>query len=97
MFQRQRGLAMANIDYSYDNWDEYTRRQYQAKLPERNLYGDEEEPQKFRSFDIFTKIRVLHQLTVWTFWNPDRMRQVMPEQKEIEQLDWVYMPRFWGI
>lgn len=75
---------------SFEIWDEYTRRQYQAKAPDRNPYGDEEEPKKFRHFDIFTKVRILHQLTVWTLWNPDRLRQAMPEhQKEADQTEWV--------
>jgi hypothetical protein len=38
-------------------FDEYTRRQYVTKAPERNPYGIEEEPAKFMEFDIFTKVR----------------------------------------
>jgi hypothetical protein len=38
-------------------FDEYTRRQYVAKAPERNPYGIEEEPAKFMEFDTFTKVR----------------------------------------
>jgi hypothetical protein len=75
---------------SYDIWDEYTRRQYLSKAPHHNPYGDDEEPKRFRQFDIFTKIRVLHQLTVWTFWNPDRLREKMPEHpRESDQTEWV--------
>lgn len=69
-------------------WDEYTRRQYLSKAPTQNPYGDEEEPKKFREFDIFQKIRVLHQLSVWTFWNPDRMREKMPVG-DTDQTEWV--------
>ncbi|KAK5266492.1 hypothetical protein LTR96_008339 [Exophiala xenobiotica] len=73
----------------YNIWDEYTRRQYIAKAPNLNPYGEEETPRRFRDFDIFTKIRVLHQLTVWTFWNPDRIRERMPEHpREVDQLEW---------
>lgn len=39
-------------------FDEYTRRQYVAKAPERNPYGTEEEPAKFTDFDAFTKVRI---------------------------------------
>lgn len=75
---------------SFDIWDEYTRRQYQAKAPHLNPYGEEEQPRKFRDFDIFQKIRVLHQLTVWTFWNPDRLRERMADHPhEAQQLEWV--------
>ncbi|KIW95066.1 uncharacterized protein Z519_03648 [Cladophialophora bantiana CBS 173.52] len=74
---------------NYDIWDEYTRRQYLAKAPRLNPYGNEEEPKRFRDFDIFTKIRILHQLTIWTFWNPDRIREKMTEQpREIDQTEW---------
>lgn len=74
---------------SFENWDEYARRQYIAKAPHSNPYGTEEQPRAFRKFDVFTKIRVLHQMTVWTFWNPDRIRERMPEQKDAEQTSWV--------
>ena len=78
------------MGFSYDIWDEYTRRQYVAKAPHLNPYGEEEQPKRFREFDIIQKIRVLHQLTVWTFWNPDRVRERMPDhQREVEQLEWV--------
>lgn len=40
-------------------FDEYTRRQYVAKAPERNPFGTEEEPAKFAEFDIFTKVTLL--------------------------------------
>ncbi|CAG7973452.1 unnamed protein product [Penicillium salamii] len=74
---------------TFDNFDEYTRRQYNAKAPKRpNPFGYEEEPNRFLDFDVFTKIRVLHQLTVWTFWNADRIRDKMPEKKESEQTEW---------
>ncbi|OQU98480.1 hypothetical protein CLAIMM_04265 [Cladophialophora immunda] len=74
---------------NYDIWDEYTRRQYLAKAPHLNPYGDAEEPKRFRDFDIFTKIRILHQLTIWTFWNPDRIREKMTEHpREVDQTEW---------
>lgn len=46
-------------------------------------------PLRFLDFDIFTKLSVLQQLSVWTFWNPDRIREKMPEKKDSEQLEWV--------
>lgn len=70
-------------------FDEYTRRQYVAKAPSRNLYGTDETPNKFAEFDVFTKIRVLFQLSQWTLLNPDRMRERMPEAKDTEQTQWV--------
>ena len=85
----QRWQASRLIYFRLENWDEYARRQYIAKAPHLNPYGMEEQPSRFREFDITQKIRVLHQLTVWTFWNPDRLRERMPEQKESDQTLWV--------
>ncbi|PGG95142.1 hypothetical protein AJ79_10230 [Helicocarpus griseus UAMH5409] len=87
------GLALLKFVSSHrgltsENFEEYTRRQYLAKAPSRNPFGDAEEPIKFHDLDIFQRIRVLQQLTVWTFWNPDRMRERLPEQKETEQVQW---------
>ena len=70
-------------------FDEYTRRQYVAKAPGRNPYGIEETPNRFSDFSIFTKLRVLFQLSQWTLINADRMRERMPETKDTEQTQWV--------
>ena len=70
-------------------FDEYTRRQYLAKAPQRNPFGEEEEPKRFVDFDVFLKLKVLVQLSQWTLLNPDRMRERMPEVKENEQTLWV--------
>jgi len=43
-------------------FDEYTRRQYVAKAPDRNPFGVEEEPAKFNEFDVFTKVLYLIKL-----------------------------------
>ena len=69
-------------------FDEYTRRQYVAKAPQHNPFGIDETPNKFDEFDIFTKIRVLQQLSTWTFHNPDRIRERMVET-DSEQTSWV--------
>ena len=69
-------------------FDEYTRRQYVAKAPQRNPFGIDEIPNKFDEFDIFTKIRVLQQLSTWTFHNPDRIRERMVGT-DSEQTNWV--------
>jgi hypothetical protein len=37
-------------------FDEYTRRQYVAKAPNRNPFGVKEAPAKFDDFDVFTKV-----------------------------------------
>lgn len=60
-----------------------------AKAPTRNPFGNDEEPLKFADFDIFTKIRILHQLSIWTFWNPDKIREKMPDTEDAEASQWV--------
>ncbi|KAJ9668561.1 hypothetical protein H2201_001203 [Coniosporium apollinis] len=95
----QIGLAMLKQVSSHKGltleiFDEYTRRQYVAKAPQRNPFGTEETPNRFADFDIFTKIRVLQQLSTWTFHNPDRIRERMPE-RDTEQTQWRIDPLGW--
>ncbi|KAI1980875.1 hypothetical protein LOZ53_006127 [Ophidiomyces ophidiicola] len=87
------GLCLLKIISSHrglnrDNFEEYTRRQYSAKAPSRNPFGDGEDPVKFHEFDLFEKLRVLQQLAAWTLWNPEKFRERMPEQKETDQTQW---------
>lgn len=69
-------------------FDEYTRRQYVAKAPERNPFGEDDEPNKFDDFDVFTKIRVLQQLSTWTLNNPNSIRERLAATDH-EQTLWV--------
>jgi hypothetical protein len=82
-------FMLANCVNRAEIFDEYTRRQYVAKAPGRNPFGTEEIPNKFAEFDIFTKLRVLFQLSQWTLVNADRMREKMSETKDTEQTAWV--------
>ncbi len=38
-------------------FEEYSRRQFLAKAPEKNPFGDDEQPVKFADFDVFKKVR----------------------------------------
>ncbi|KAF2856307.1 hypothetical protein T440DRAFT_384429 [Plenodomus tracheiphilus IPT5] len=75
-------------------FDEYTRRQYVAKAPARNPFGTEDEPNKFNDFDVFTKIRVLQQLSVWTLNNPNTIREKLAATDN-EQTLWRMEPTGW--
>lgn len=75
-------------------FDEYTRRQFVAKAPARNPFGEEEEPEKFHDFDVFTKIRVLQQLSQWTLNNPNTIRERLPAT-DSEQTLWRMEPTGW--
>ncbi|KAK7535735.1 uncharacterized protein J3D65DRAFT_388000 [Phyllosticta citribraziliensis] len=86
------GLALLKYVSSHKGltpeiFDEYARRQYVAKAPHRNPFGVEEEPVKFNDMDTFTKIRVLHQLAVWTLNNSDRIKDKMG-LTERQQTSW---------
>lgn len=88
------GLALLKYVSSHrgltrELFDEYTRRQYTAKSPHRNPFGDEDEPKPFATFDTRTKLAVLHQLSLWTLGNAERMRNQMVEKDSDEQTIWV--------
>ncbi len=83
-------IWMTDVGFRPELFDEYTRRQYVAKAPARNPFGTEEEPKKFAEFDVFLKLRVLHQLSVWTLFNPDRIRERMVGHLEGDQTEWVW-------
>ncbi|KAL9941691.1 hypothetical protein ACHAO5_008741, partial [Verticillium nonalfalfae] len=80
---------------THEIFDEYTRRQYMAKAPEKNPFGTQEIPAKFAEFDALTKIRVLQQLTQWVMRHPDRLREKMGEPKDVEQTNWRIEPIGW--
>jgi uncharacterized protein (DUF2249 family) len=67
-----------------------------AKAPKRNPFGEDDEPRKFADFDIFTKIRVLNQLAVWTLHNPVPIREKLGEN-ENQQLEWVSKRRIFKV
>ena len=47
--------ALLNLP-SHELFDEYTRRQFVSKAPDRNPFGTEETPARFADFDVFTKV-----------------------------------------
>ncbi|KAF2970229.1 hypothetical protein GQX73_g3408 [Xylaria multiplex] len=58
------GLALLKFVSSHrglthDLFDEYTRRQYVAKAPDRNPFGNGETPARFNDFDPLLKVRSL--------------------------------------
>ncbi|KAE9965467.1 hypothetical protein BLS_007626 [Venturia inaequalis] len=96
---KQIGLALLKFVSSHkgltpEMFDEYTRRQYVAKAPKRNPFGVDDEPAQFNEFDVFTKIRILQQLSVWTLNNPNPIRERLDE-RESEQISWRIEPFGW--
>ncbi|KAK5114856.1 hypothetical protein LTR62_002013 [Meristemomyces frigidus] len=74
-------------------FDEYTRRQYLAKAPARNPFGDDEDPLSFQTLDIYTRVRILQQLSTWTLGNAERIRGIMPQDDD--HLTWRMEPLGW--
>ena len=64
-----------------------------AKAPQRNPFGEEEEPIPFQEMDIFTRVRILQQLSTWTFVNSDRIRSLMPQEED--HMNWRMEPLGW--
>ncbi|TDZ37598.1 hypothetical protein C8035_v008060 [Colletotrichum spinosum] len=113
------GLALLKFISSHrglthELFDEYTRRQYLARSPEKNPFGSEATAAKFSEFNVLTKvvsfspitaasntmltlpqIQILQQLTQWIMLRPERIRDKMEEQKDVEQASWRIEPIGW--
>ncbi|KAK0672814.1 hypothetical protein QBC41DRAFT_312802 [Cercophora samala] len=73
---------------THDLFDEYTRRQYLNKAPEKNPFGNAEVPLRFADFDVFTKIRILQQMTQFIIMSSEKLRDKTEEQKDTDQTNW---------
>lgn len=60
------GSTILLTSHSPEIFDEYTRRQYMAKAPQRNPFGVEDVPVSFSEFYIFTQV-VFALSQIWTF------------------------------
>ncbi|KAK1598079.1 PHD-finger domain-containing protein [Colletotrichum navitas] len=94
------GLALLKFISSHrglthELFDEYTRRQYLARAPEKNPFGTGETAAKFADFDVLTKIQILQQMTQWIMGRPERIREKMEEQKDTDQASWRIEPIGW--
>ncbi|OHE91753.1 PHD-finger domain-containing protein, partial [Colletotrichum orchidophilum] len=94
------GLALLKFISSHRGlthqlFDEYTRRQYLARAPEKNPFGTQEIAAKFTDFNVLTKVQILQQMTQWIMARPERVREKMEEQKDIDQASWRIEPIGW--
>lgn len=80
---------------THELFDEYSRRQFLAKAPEKNPFGTDELPASFADFDVFTKIRVLHAMTQMIMMSSERLRERTEEQKDQDQTNWRIEPYGW--
>ncbi|TGJ84110.1 hypothetical protein E0Z10_g4649 [Xylaria hypoxylon] len=78
------GLALLKFVSSHrglthDLFDEYTRRQYVAKAPDRNPFGNGETPARFNDFDALQKVRPLPTLTTIQLLTPSIKIRVLQQ------------------
>ncbi|KAJ6445531.1 phd finger domain-containing protein [Purpureocillium lavendulum] len=88
-------LVSSHRGLTHDIFDDQIRKQYLAKSPKNNPFGSDRDPRSFADFDVFTKVKVLQQLTQWTLVHPERLREKMEEQKDTEQAGWRIEPYGW--
>ncbi|KAK4197477.1 hypothetical protein QBC40DRAFT_285417 [Triangularia verruculosa] len=80
---------------THDLFDEYTRRQFLNKAPEKNPFGSAEAPLRFADFDVFTKVRILQQMTQLIMMSSEKLRDKTEEQKDTDQTNWRIEPYGW--
>ncbi|SCV51381.1 related to nasopharyngeal carcinoma susceptibility protein LZ16 [Fusarium fujikuroi] len=88
-------LVSSHRGLTHEIFDDQARKQFTKKSPNYNPFGSGETPLKFNDFDIFTKIKVMQQLTQWAMIHPERIRDKMEEQKDSEQTSWRIEPYGW--
>ncbi|PCD45119.1 hypothetical protein AU210_000562 [Fusarium oxysporum f. sp. radicis-cucumerinum] len=88
-------LVSSHRGLTHEIFDDQARKQFTKRSPNYNPFGSGETPLKFNDFDIFTKIKVMQQLTQWAMIHPERIRDKMEEQKDSEQTSWRIEPYGW--
>ncbi|KAI6754403.1 hypothetical protein HG530_012917 [Fusarium avenaceum] len=81
-------LVSSHRGLTHEIFDDQARKQFINRSPNCNPFGSGETPLSFNDFDVFTKIRVMQQLTQWVMLHPERIRDKMEEQRDIEQTSW---------
>ncbi|KAF2859843.1 hypothetical protein K470DRAFT_91385 [Piedraia hortae CBS 480.64] len=79
-FSSNRGLTMAIFS-------DQLRNQYRRRGPHLNPFGDRESPIDFNELDIFTRVKVLHQLSNWALAAPKALRTEDPKE-ERDSYNW---------
>ncbi|KAF5020714.1 hypothetical protein F66182_7276 [Fusarium sp. NRRL 66182] len=88
-------LVSSHRGLTHEIFDDQARKQFSNRSPKYNPFGSGDTPIKFDDFDIFTKIRVMQLMTQWVMVHPERIRDKMEEQKDIEQTSWRIEPYGW--
>ncbi|KAF4490223.1 nasopharyngeal carcinoma susceptibility LZ16 [Fusarium agapanthi] len=88
-------LVSSHRGLTHEIFDEQARKQFTKRSSNYNPFGPGATPLKFIDFDIFTKIKVMQQMTQWAMIHPERIRDKMEEQKDSEQTSWRIEPYGW--
>ncbi|KAL5606156.1 uncharacterized protein BROUX77_003349 [Berkeleyomyces rouxiae] len=80
---------------NHELFDEYTRRQYLQKSPEKNPFGLDDVAHPFQDFAIETRLRILHQMTQWIMINADKLRDRMADLNDTDHTGWRIEPYGW--
>ncbi|KAM0339472.1 hypothetical protein ACHAPU_010919 [Fusarium lateritium] len=88
-------LVSSHRGLTHEIFDDQARKQFITKSPNYNPFGSGETSLKFSDFDVFTKVRVMQQLTQWIMLHPERIRDKMEEQRDIDQTNWRIEPYGW--
>ncbi|GKU02254.1 hypothetical protein FLAG1_04461 [Fusarium langsethiae] len=88
-------LVSSHRGLTHEIFDDQVRKQFANRSPNYNPFDSADAPLKFNDFDIFTKIKVMQQLTQWVMIHPERIRDKMEEQKDAEQTSWRIEPYGW--
>ncbi|KAF4123348.1 Chromosome segregation ATPase [Geosmithia morbida] len=88
-------LISSHRGLTLDIFDSQARKLYLDQAPDANPFGTDDAPRRFQDFDAATKIRVLQQMTQWIMIYPERIRDKMEEQKDVDQTTWRIEPYGW--
>ncbi|KAI5776763.1 hypothetical protein EDC01DRAFT_624908 [Geopyxis carbonaria] len=75
-----------------EQFEEYTRRLYLARKAQANPFGDGVLPIRFIDLDLFQRVIVLYQMSLWALAHPEQLRDKMKDCGEKEQLTWRIEP-----
>ncbi|PFH58938.1 hypothetical protein XA68_13027 [Ophiocordyceps unilateralis] len=88
-------LVSSHRGLNHDIMDDQLQKQYLMRAPDRIISSGDNCSSKFADMSVFQKIVVLQQLTQWAMANPERIRDLMGEQKDADQMSWRIEPYGW--
>ncbi|RDA92202.1 hypothetical protein CP533_5593 [Ophiocordyceps camponoti-saundersi (nom. inval.)] len=87
-------LVSSHRGLNHDIMNDQLHKQYLMRAPESIVYSDNHSS-NFSDLSVFQKIIVLQQLTQWAMTYPERIRDLVGEHKDTEQMSWRIEPYGW--